>query len=242
MIRVVIVEIGESILFLIISKQDFEGMDKIDRGSYERLSIRDSIRESAQSLRKYGSTSKRVMKNENYVKHYVTNTDTLQGIALKYNVTIEQIHRANKLWTSDSLFLREYLLIPSEDSSSTSVNIQERPKSISSLTSPSSTSFDEEDIGGFLSKIDAAIATSKEGVKKTSRSNEFVDDFEQIERRLPAVSRMKQMVNNNSNSNLVASEQGTLLHNTNSIVVQHGTKARTSPKLYEQHQDEFFEL
>ncbi|XP_057668116.1 lysM and putative peptidoglycan-binding domain-containing protein 1 [Diorhabda carinulata] len=216
-------------------------MDKIDRGSYERLSIRDSIRESAQSLRKYGSTSKHVMKNENYIKHFVTNTDTLQGIALKYNVTIEQIHRANKLWTSDSLFLREYLLIPSEESSSSFVDLKERPKSISSLTSPSNSSFDEEDIGGFLSKIDAAIATSKEGVKKTSRSNEFVDDFEEIERRLPPVSRMKQMVNNNSSNNVI-SEQGSLLHNPNSIVVQQGTKARTSPKQHEQHQDEFFEL
>lgn len=55
-----------------------------DRGMYEKL----SIRESARSLKKYGSTSKHVMKNENYIKHTVTSTDTLQGIALKYGVTV----------------------------------------------------------------------------------------------------------------------------------------------------------
>lgn len=56
----------------------------MDRNSYEKL----SIRESSKSLKKYGSTSKHVTKNENYLKHYVTNTDTLQGIALRYDVTV----------------------------------------------------------------------------------------------------------------------------------------------------------
>lgn len=57
----------------------------MDRGSYEKLSIRDSAR----SLKKYGSTSsKYVTRNETYIKHYVSQSDTLQGIALKYNVTV----------------------------------------------------------------------------------------------------------------------------------------------------------
>lgn len=55
-----------------------------DRGSYERI----SIRECAASLKKYGSTSKHVSRIENCIKHHVSNTDTLQGIALKYNVTV----------------------------------------------------------------------------------------------------------------------------------------------------------
>lgn len=56
----------------------------MDRNSYEKL----SISESARSLKKYGSTSRHVTRNENYVKHFVGNTDTLQGIALKYDVTV----------------------------------------------------------------------------------------------------------------------------------------------------------
>lgn len=52
--------------------------------SYERL----SIRESAKSLKKYGSTSKHVTRNQNFIKHTVSSSDTLQGIALKYGVTV----------------------------------------------------------------------------------------------------------------------------------------------------------
>lgn len=176
----------------------------VDRGSYEKLSIRDSAR----SLKKYGSTStKNNTRNESYVKHFVSNTDTLQGIALKYNVTvsnifshqkqpffnwitqIEQIRRANKLWASDSLFLREFLLIPQSENA----NEVQSPgdSSQSSLTSPSadeslnqnrmsvasstrSNSFDEENISDFLSKIDASIASTKEVVKKVTSSSQWV--------------------------------------------------------------------
>lgn len=77
----------------------------VDRGSYEKLSIRDSAR----SLKKYGSTSsKNATKNENYVKHFVSNSDTLQGIALKYNVTVSMLIL---LWVFDNNWnhhLRKY--------------------------------------------------------------------------------------------------------------------------------------
>lgn len=56
----------------------------MDRNSYEKL----SITESAKPLKKYGSTSRHVTRNETYIKHFVANTDTLQGIALKYDVTV----------------------------------------------------------------------------------------------------------------------------------------------------------
>lgn len=51
---------------------------------YEKLSIRDSVK----SLKKYGSTSRHTKRDENFVKHTVTSTDTLQGLALKYGVTV----------------------------------------------------------------------------------------------------------------------------------------------------------
>ncbi|XP_050297485.1 lysM and putative peptidoglycan-binding domain-containing protein 2 isoform X2 [Anthonomus grandis grandis] len=176
----------------------------IDRGSYEKLSIRDSAR----SLKKYGSTSsKNATKNESFVKHFVTNSDTLQGLAVKYNVTIEQIRRANKLWASDSLFLREYLLIPQEEGESTSTDLPS--PSDSSLLSPeaesshsvqsrtgliTSGSFDEENITDFLSKIDASIANTKEVVKKVTTNSEFGSDpasLADYQRRKPQA-RLKQ--------------------------------------------------
>ncbi|XP_049759711.1 lysM and putative peptidoglycan-binding domain-containing protein 2 isoform X1 [Elephas maximus indicus] len=49
---------------------------------------------------------------ERHVEHRVCAGDTLQGIALKYRVTMEQIKRANKLFTNDCIFLKKTLNIP----------------------------------------------------------------------------------------------------------------------------------
>ncbi|XP_004281723.1 lysM and putative peptidoglycan-binding domain-containing protein 2 isoform X1 [Orcinus orca] len=47
-----------------------------------------------------------------HVEHRVRPGDTLQGIALKYGVSMEQIKRANKLFTNDCIFLKKTLNIP----------------------------------------------------------------------------------------------------------------------------------
>ncbi|XP_033624245.1 lysM and putative peptidoglycan-binding domain-containing protein 1-like isoform X1 [Asterias rubens] len=63
--------------------------------------------------RSYGSTKKSTQ--DIFIKHIVTASDTLAGIALKYAVSVEQIKRANKLYTNDSIFLRSTLSIPVGD-------------------------------------------------------------------------------------------------------------------------------
>lgn len=202
----------------------------------ETLSIRESA--SARSLKKYGSTSsKHATKSENYIKHFVTNTDTLQGIALKYDVSIEQIRRANRLWASDSLFLKPYLLIPVPmDISLGSTS----PISISSTsTTPVSPtqcdSFDEDNIDKFLGKIDAAIASTKADVKKVQHNSRFVSNTDlELDRRKPVVSRMKQMVNNNGVNDVYNAPQ--------TVVVTQGKKVKTSIRRHEQQQEELFEL
>ncbi|KAL3287891.1 hypothetical protein HHI36_002347 [Cryptolaemus montrouzieri] len=198
--------------------------------------------ESARSLKKYGSTSsKHATKSENYVKHYVCHTDTLQGIALKYDVSIEQIRRANRLWASDSLFLKEFLLIPVPlDVSMNNMS----PASISSTSTPTLSplqsvhqSYEDEDtIDKFLGKIDASIATTKAEVKKTQSNSEFASDLEyDIDRRKPIVSRMKQMVNNNGINDVYSPSPQT-------VVIAQGRKVTTSIRRHEQKPDEFFEL
>nr|XP_028562100.1 lysM and putative peptidoglycan-binding domain-containing protein 2 isoform X1 [Podarcis muralis] len=88
--------------------------------------------------RSYGSTATVAAPlAERYVEHRISACDTLQGIALKYGVTVgdgrarlgrqgrwlpcpgsasllwmEQIKRANKLFTNDCIFLRKTLNIP----------------------------------------------------------------------------------------------------------------------------------
>ncbi|XP_030381770.1 uncharacterized protein LOC115629447 isoform X2 [Scaptodrosophila lebanonensis] len=80
---------------------------------------KQSIRDSARTLKKYGSTCSNNRSNETLmlIRHEVEKNDTLQGIALKYNCTMEQIRRTNRLFASDSLFLRQFLLVPVEKAS-----------------------------------------------------------------------------------------------------------------------------
>ncbi|XP_036323875.1 uncharacterized protein LOC118737470 isoform X2 [Rhagoletis pomonella] len=91
----------------------------MDDADYMMFNEKQSIRESARSLKKYGSTccNQNLRNNETLIRHDVEKTDTLQGIALKYGCTTEQIRRANRLFASDSLFLRQFLLIPVDKSS-----------------------------------------------------------------------------------------------------------------------------
>ncbi|KAF6736585.1 LysM and putative peptidoglycan-binding domain-containing protein 1 [Oryzias melastigma] len=49
---------------------------------------------------------------QRHVEHTVQSGDTLQGLALKYGVSMEQIKRANRLYTNDSIFLKKSLSIP----------------------------------------------------------------------------------------------------------------------------------
>lgn len=78
----------------------------------------ESDSELSQSLartktRSYGSTaSVTVPLGEKYIEYRVTDGDTLQGIALKYGVTMEQIKRVNKLFSNECIFLRNTLNIP----------------------------------------------------------------------------------------------------------------------------------
>ncbi|XP_060937190.1 lysM and putative peptidoglycan-binding domain-containing protein 1 [Limanda limanda] len=46
------------------------------------------------------------------VQHELQPGETLPGLALKYGVSMEQIKRANRLYTNDSIFLKKSLSIP----------------------------------------------------------------------------------------------------------------------------------
>lgn len=49
---------------------------------------------------------------ERRLEHPLQPGDTLAGLALRYGVTMEQIKRANRLYTNDSIFLKKTLYIP----------------------------------------------------------------------------------------------------------------------------------
>ncbi|XP_054420735.1 lysM and putative peptidoglycan-binding domain-containing protein 2 [Pteronotus mesoamericanus] len=83
------------------------------RSSSEPEEAELSLSLARTKTRSYGSTaSVNAGVFERHVEHRVRASDTLQGIALKYGVTMEQIKRANKLFTNDCIFLKKTLNIP----------------------------------------------------------------------------------------------------------------------------------
>ena len=50
-----------------------------------------SLGHFAKSQAKYGTTTKSTYTNETYLKHTIEKGETLQGIALRYNVTVRNI-------------------------------------------------------------------------------------------------------------------------------------------------------
>ncbi|XP_050445256.1 lysM and putative peptidoglycan-binding domain-containing protein 2 isoform X2 [Cataglyphis hispanica] len=150
----------------------------MERNGAREMEERRCIRDTGKALKKYGSTAKHMTRTESLVKHTVCSTDTLQGIALKYGVTTEQIRRINRLWASDSLFLREHLLIPINTDNSASICNNESvaseehdiPPNISSPSSISSID-DESSVNDFLAKMDTSIANVKKEVKRAQGNN-----------------------------------------------------------------------
>lgn len=111
---------------------------------------------------------------------------------------MEQIRRANRLFANDSLFLREFLMIPvNKDSPFYPKDPDQHPPnhmlvkrantiaapssskdfspndSIDSLTSPSDDD-DRKYMEEFLDKIDSSIASSKKMVRDQQRNSDFI--------------------------------------------------------------------
>jgi len=124
--------------------------------------------------RKYGSTAIHNNKPERLIRYDVQEDDTLQGIALKYNVTMEQLKRANKLWTNDNLHVRRTLLIPLPLEESPGGQLSDRQSSDSDdgRSSAAASSHAEEaetpsqSAADFLQQIDSVIARSRREVKR----------------------------------------------------------------------------
>ncbi|EDS29135.1 conserved hypothetical protein [Culex quinquefasciatus] len=168
---------------------------------------KQSIRDSARTLKKYGSISGSSSGNScgvaaTLIRHDVERTDTLQGIALKYGCSMEQIRRINRLLPTDTIFLRPFLMIPVEKDSPhypTDPAAIIRPASLCGLNSraPSSSatstapptpvdpgiaeesaiSPEEEsrkNMEEFLGKIDSSIASTRKHIAESQRNSEFV--------------------------------------------------------------------
>ncbi|XP_043277060.1 lysM and putative peptidoglycan-binding domain-containing protein 2 [Venturia canescens] len=231
-------------------------MDHNDDGEMEE---RRSIRDPSRKPKKYGSTSKHMTRNENLVKHIVSKCDTLQGIALKYGVTTEQIRRINRLWASDSLFLREYLLVPVPADCVSPMSGAESPASSTDTNAALSNSFnstpvtspneDGASITDFLAKMDCSIASVKNEVRRVQGSSEFCYDGEttHVQRR-KATARLRNSHPVTSSTMSENTEQLRPLSSNDvhslpsAVVMTQGRRVKTSLQKLQQQQDEIFQL
>ncbi|XP_076281760.1 lysM peptidoglycan-binding domain-containing protein red isoform X2 [Lasioglossum baleicum] len=230
----------------------------MERNGAREMEERMCIRDSGKTLKKYGSTVKHVIRTENLIKHAVSATDTLQGIALKYGVTTEQIRRVNRLWASDSLFLREHLLVPVNLESPLSLNIdntnateQNTAQSVSSPSSIASSIDDDSSVNDFLAKMDSSIANAKREVRRTQGSSEFCADGNDTctqRHRVPTKLRNSFPMSSNAHtisspSELARPSSSSDMHNfPTAVVMTQGRKVKTSLQRLQQQQDEIFQL
>lgn len=109
-----------------------------------------------------------------YTKHFLTKDDTLQGLALKYDCSTDEIRRINKLYSTDSIFLREYLLIPRPKKTLVSDPVKsDLPQS---SNNSSSSPEKEMDAISFLKQLDSKIMAGKNAVKDYKLSTELYDN------------------------------------------------------------------
>ncbi|XP_067305727.1 lysM and putative peptidoglycan-binding domain-containing protein 1 isoform X2 [Pseudorasbora parva] len=143
-----------------------------------------------QRTRSYGSlvSSSLSPVRQRRIEHKVQPGETLQGLSLKYGVSMEQIKRANRLYTNDSIFLKESLFIPilTESVSFTNgVELAEEETGparthteISNETPKSQTDSSRCEMNAdlspveYLRKIDNLISQSKQAAVKTCQEGE----------------------------------------------------------------------
>jgi LysM repeat protein len=128
-------------------------------------------------------------------EHKIEPGDTLLGISLKYNLPIESIKRANRLWNND-LFLKDKLIIPLDKEKLKSLNLtmnktdlklnvssQEVEQSSNETKNTTDGNTDNEmnktEYKDFLNKFDSFINESKLKLKtlETQNSNQAIAEY-----------------------------------------------------------------
>ncbi|GMT05914.1 hypothetical protein PENTCL1PPCAC_28088, partial [Pristionchus entomophagus] len=115
-------------------------------------------------VRRYGTTLK--VSNSppaQYQIHHVEPSETLQGIALKYNTTVAELKRINKLW-NESIIVQSYIKVPYVESIV--------PPSETSAT-PVPSSSKQESVSDVLSRIDDVIKRTTKSLSKMERESSF---------------------------------------------------------------------
>ncbi|KAK3551189.1 hypothetical protein QTP70_013858 [Hemibagrus guttatus] len=113
------------------------------------------------------------------IQHKVQPGETLQGLSLKYGVSMEQIKRANRLYTNDSIFLKNVLSIPILTESQSFTNEEESSLQYQQVPVENGQTVSEcqevtADISpsDYLKRMDSLINQSKQAAIKTCQEGQ----------------------------------------------------------------------
>lgn len=138
-----------------------------------------------QRTRSYGSLVKSSLSPIRHkpIEHQVQPGETLQGLALKYGVTMEQIKRANRLYTNDSIFQKKVLSIPVLSQSCENQQVEEGSTQMDSCSQGSAVNADVTDLSpsDYLKKMDGLINQSMQAAVKTCQRDTQFSSMEQLQ-------------------------------------------------------------
>lgn len=163
--------------------------DDLERSSLQSKPAKTTKKSNYGSLRQDTQQTQQTAKTfiVNY-DHKIMPGDTLLGISLKYNIPIENIKRANRLWSNDLTFLKETLIIPLDKEKLKAMNLEAitenrgHSKSSDQVCGQDSTStsgMEKAEHIDFLNKFDSFINESKMKLKtlETQNSNQAISDY-----------------------------------------------------------------
>ncbi|XP_043539921.1 lysM and putative peptidoglycan-binding domain-containing protein 1 isoform X2 [Chiloscyllium plagiosum] len=136
-----------------------------------------ALRSSARGLsRSYGSTARGPAAGQRHLEHRPRPGDTLQGLALRYGVSTEQIMRANRLYANESIFLKECLRIPAPKQEALQ-NGSRAPDQAAASSAPTFEPLSAElSPSDFLKRLDSKITQSKAAaIRKLSDGADRLD-------------------------------------------------------------------
>lgn len=144
----------------------------------------------------YGATRNPELNKADYklVAHQLTSSDTLQGLAIKYGVTVEQIRRVNKLWTNDNIVIYKTLNIPVKEKTSheedtwgdkvtpgdITIDVECGSSTMVSSSASETNSKNTDSLSKFLNKLDDQMKSSIQQAKeqRTSSGPALINNLE----------------------------------------------------------------
>ncbi|KAG9345307.1 hypothetical protein JZ751_009853 [Albula glossodonta] len=208
--------------------------------------------------RSYGSLVRSPLSpvRQGRIEHQVQPGETLQGLALKYGVSMEQIKRANRLYTNDSIFLKKSLSIPVLRDTDSLKNGVESAEEGSSQSEESERRGDHSQRGGqangthdrnanveegnsdlspmdFLKRMDISISQSKQAAAKNIKEGD--KGFAVVEQFQPRRASASQITESRSSASSPRTHQRAMLGAVPLTITKRTKKLKD-------REDEIFEL